>query len=162
MIGDTGKYILGFLSLVLVVLFETSVLPFFSILGTQSNLLLAILLTLQFLGLAKESYYGAFFGGLLLDLLTNATFGFSSLVLLVLTGAAGLMRRFAEDSIWLLFLLTLVVSFIFRSIQAFPVFVPTLVLKGGLLDAALLFLFYPACKYLLKSVFGKKELMVEV
>lgn len=162
MIGDSVRYILGFLFLVLVGLFETSVLPFFPILGTQPHLLLTLLLTLQFLGLVRESYYGAFFGGLLLDLLAGGVLGFSSLVLLLLSGVVGLARRFAEGSIWLLLLLTLVISFIFRALQSFPVFVPALFLKGGLLDAGLLLFLYPSGKYFLKSVLGKKELTVGV
>lgn len=160
--GDSVKYIFGLLFLVLIVLLETSVLPFFPILGTQPSILLTTLLTFQFLGLERESYYGAFFGGFLFDLFAGGFLGFSSLILLLLSGAVGLARRSAEGPVWFLLWLTLIVSFIFRAIQAFPVFAPALFLKGGLLDAALLLLFYPGCAYFLKSVLGKKELTVGV
>lgn len=154
------KYILGFLILILIVLFETSVLPFFPLFGTQPHLLLVTLLVLQFLGLTQECYYGAFFGGLLFDLFTGAPLGFGSLSLLLLSGAVGLVRRFAESSILLLLLITFVVSIVFRAVQAFSTFNLTIFLKGGLVDAGLMLLLYPSSKYLLKSVFGKKELQI--
>lgn len=154
------KYIFGLLFLILIALFETSVLPFFPIFGTSLNFLLIILLALEFLGLTRESYYGAFFGGILLDLLTGSPFGLSSLVLLLLTGAVGLAQRVAEGSPLALLLITFAVSTIFRFVQIFPTLNVATLLKGGLLDTMLMLVLYPSLRYLLKSVFGRKELEI--
>ncbi len=162
MIGDSIKYILGALFLVLVVLFETSVLPFFPILGAQSNLLLVILLALQFLGSPKESYYGAFFGGILLDLLNSTTFGFSSLFLLLLTGAVGLARRAAASPLLILLLITFIASLFFRVARVFPTFSPAIFLKGGLVDVGVMVVVYPTLRYVLKGLFARREIQVGV
>jgi len=156
------KSLIGFLFLILVVLLETSVLPFFPLFSTQPSLLLIILLTLQFLRFSQDSYYGAFFGGALLDLLTGRPLGFSSLTLLLLSGAAGRVQRFAEGSLPILLLLTFIASMLFRIVQVFPTFNMVALFKGGVLDAVLMFVIYPMLRYLLRSVFAKKELTVGV
>lgn len=156
------KYFFGLLFLVLIVLFESSVLPFFSVFGVQPSFLLVILLALQFLGLSQESYYGAFFGGVLLDLLGGGPFGFSGLILLLLSGAAGLVRRFAEGSPPVLLLITFVASVAFRVTRVFPILNPTVLCKGGLLDVGVMMAVYPMLRYVLKSVFGKRELQVGI
>lgn len=156
------KYFFGLLFLILIVLFEVSVLPFFPVFGVQPNLLLVFLLALQFLGLSQESYYGAFLGGILFDLLMGNLFGLSSLVLLLLMGAAGLVRRFAEGSLLVLLLLTFVVSVVFRIIQAFPTFNPAILLKGGLVDVGVMVVVYPVLRYVLKSLFARREIEVGV
>lgn len=149
------KYLLGVLFLVLIVLLETSVL-------TQLGLLLVILLALQFLGLTRESYYGTIFGGILFDLLTGGLFGLSSLILLLLSGAVGLVRRSVTGSFSVLLLLTFAASVVFRIVQSFPVFNLAALCKGGFLDVGLMLLIYPMLQYLTKSVFGKRELRVGV
>lgn len=156
------KYAFGLLFLILIALFETSVLPFFPIFGTQPNPLLTIILALQFFGLTREAYYSAFFGGILVDLLSGAVFGLSSLGLLLLSGTAYLVRRFTSVSLLVLLLVTFAASVVFRAVQVFPTFNLTLFLKGGLLDTGLMLLVYPTLRYLLKSVFGKRELKVGI
>lgn len=156
------KNIFGLLFLILITLFEISVLPFFPVFGAQPNLLLVILLALQFLGLAQESYYGAFFGGILLDLLNSTTFGFSGLLLLLLTGTVGLARRVAASSPLILLLVTFIASLSFRVARVFPILDLAIFLRGGVLDVGLMLLVYPVLRYLLKSVFGKRELQVGV
>ena len=156
------KYIFGLLFLVLIALLETSILPFFAISGTQCTLLLIVILALQFLGFPQESYAAAFFGGVLLDLLTSNFFGLSSLILLLLSGAAGLAPRFVGSPPLVLLFLTFLASVLFRVVQVFPIFNAAILLKGGLVDTALMGVLYPTLRYLLKSVFAKKELTVGV
>lgn len=156
------KYVFGVLLLILIVLFETSVLPFFPVFGTQPNLLLVILLALQFLGFSQESYYAAFFGGILSDLLAGNLFGLGSLTLLLLSGAVGLVRRFASASPLILLLITAATSVAFRIVRVLPFFNLTVFLKGGLLDAGLMLLIYPTLQHLLKSVLGRRELKVGI
>lgn len=143
-----------------VVLLETSVFPFFPIFGSYPHLLLVVLLALQFLGFPEESYYGAFFGGLLFDVLDSTIFGLSSLTLLLLSGAAGLARRFAQSSFPVLLLSTFLASVLLRVAEAFPVSGVASFLSGGLLDAGLMLVFYPTLRYLLENVFGRRELKV--
>ena len=156
------KYLLGALFLILIVLLETSVLPIFPLFGAQLGLLLVILLALQFLGLTRGSYYGAFFGGILFDLLTGGLFSLSALVLLLLSAVAGLVRRFVSGTLPVLLVTTFIASVFFRLVQSFPtVNLPTLC-KGGFVDVGLMLFTYPTLKYLLKSVFGRRELKVGV
>ncbi len=154
------KNLLLILLLAIIVLLETSVLPFFPIFGNQPSLLLISLLALQFLGLARESYYGAFFGGILFDLLSSTIFGLSSLILLLLSGAVGLARRFAGNSPLILLLITFTASISFRVAQVFPTLNVVSFFRGGLLDTGLMIILYPTLRYLLKSVFGRRELKV--
>lgn len=156
------KYVFGLLFLTLIVLFEASVLPFFPVFNTQPSLLLVFLLSLQFLGFAQESFYGAFFGGILLDLLNSTTLGLSSLFLLLLVGAVGLARRVAASSPLILLLMTFVGSVVFRITQAFPTFNPAMLCKGGVLDVGMMLLVYPMLRYVLGSVFRRRELQVGV
>lgn len=148
------KYILGFLFLVSLVLFEAAVLP-------QFNLLLVSILAVQFLGFFEEANYGAFLGGLLLDLLTGRFFGLSSLVLLLLNGLAGLVRRFVAGSFPVLLLLTFVLSMVFRAVQVVPVFNLPALCKGAFLDLVVMMVIYPTLRYLEKSVFGRRELTIK-
>jgi len=154
------KYIFGFLFLILVALFEASVMPSFSFFGTQPSLLLTGLLVLQFLGFAKEAYYGGFFGGILLDLFAGTHFGFSSLVFVLISGTADLAQRFAEESLLVLFLTTFGASIVFRIVHVFPALDPLILVKGGILDVGVVAVVYPIWKYFLKNVFGCKELLV--
>lgn len=126
----------------------------------QPSPLLVILLALQFLGLAKESYYGAFFGGILLDLLTGRPFGLGSLTLLLLNGAASLARRFVAGSFPILLILTFALSVVFRAVQVVPIFNLPALCKGAFLDVVAMVAVYPALRYLEKSVFGRRELKV--
>lgn len=148
------KYILGFLFLVSLVLFEAAVFP-------QFNLLLVSILAVQFLGFFEEANYGAFLGGLLLDLLTGRFFGLSSLVLLLLNGLAGLVRRFVAGSFPVLLLLTFVLSMVFRAVQVVPVFNLPALCKGAFLDLVVMMVIYPTLRYLEKSVFGRRELTIK-
>ncbi len=156
------KYIFGFPLLILIALFEASFAPSFPIFGAQPCLVLVGLLVLQFLNFPRESYYTAFFGGILLDLLTAGPFGFSSLVFVLIGGAAGLVRRFAEGQILILLLTTFVASIIFRITQVFPTFKLAALCKGGVLDVGVMLLTYPASRYFLKNVFGRREIQVGV
>ncbi len=154
------NYLLGFLFLVLIVLLETSVLPFFPIFGVQGNLLLVIVLALRFLNLNPESYYSAFVGGILLDLLGGWPLGLSSSLLLLLSGTVGLVRRFASASPLVLLLLTFGAAVIFRLTQAFPLLNPAVLGKGGLVDVGVMAVVYPVLKYVLKSLFARRELQI--
>ncbi len=154
------NYFFELLFLILVVLFEVSVLAVFPVFGVQCDLLLVIILALRFLNLTPESYYGAFVGGILLDLLGSGHFGLSSLVLLLLSGAVGLVRRFASASLPILLLLTFMASVIFRSAYTFPTLDPAILGKGGLVDVGVMVLVYPLLRYLLKSVFARRELQI--
>jgi len=156
------RYFLGALFLVIIALFETSVLPFFPIFGTQTSLLLIVLLALSLLGFLSESYYGAFFGGILLDLLGGTPLGFSSLILVLLMGGVSLIRRFAEGSFLVLLLMTFLTSVIFRVVFSLPTFHPSSLLKGGFLDVGMMIVLYPTLRYLFKNVFGRKELKVGI
>ena len=147
------KYIFGFLFLMLFALFEAAVLP-------QLSILLVILLAVQFLGFFEGANYGAFFGGILLDLLTGGRFGLSSLILLLLSGLTGLARRFVAGSLPVLLLLTFVLSMVFRAVQVVPVFNLTALCKGAFLDVLAMVIIYPTLRYLEKSIFGKRELKV--
>ncbi len=156
------KYIFGFLFLILVALFEASIAPSLSPFGAQPSLVLVSLLVLQFLDFSKEAYYAAFFGGILLDLLMSNLLGASSLVFVLLSGAADLVRRFAKGSPLVLLLTTFGASVVFRTTQAFPTFAPTVIFKGGVLDVCVMLLLYPLLRYVLKNVFGGREIQVGV
>lgn len=156
------KYILGFLFLVIIVLFETSVLPFFTVFGIQFSPLLVILLSLQFLGLTDYGYYGAFFGGILLDLFGGQPLGFSGLGLLLISGAVGRLHRLAEGSLPSRLLVTFLASAVFRLVQALPALEPAVVCRGGLLDMGLMVFIYPCSRYLLRNVFSRREIQVGV
>jgi rod shape-determining protein MreD len=154
--------VFGFLFLIIIVLLEVSVLPFLTVGGVQFSPLLLVLLSLQFLGLSNHSYYGAFLGGILLDLFTGRSLGSSSCGLLFISGAVGLFRRRAEGSLPALLLVTFLASLFFRLIEAFPVFVSLMVVRGGLLDVGLMLLIYPCSRYFLRNVFGRREIQIGV
>ncbi len=134
-------------------LFEAAVLP-------QLSILLVILLAAQFLGFSEGANYGAFFGGILLDLLTGGRFGLSSLILLLLSGLTGLVQRFVAGSLPVSLILTFVLSIVFRAVQAVPVFNLTALCRGAFLDVLAMVLIYPTLRYLEKSIFGRRELKV--
>lgn len=156
------NYLLVFPFLVFIVLLETAVLPFFTVFGVQFSPLLVILLSLQFLGLSDYGYYGAFVGGLLLDLFGGRPLGFSGLVLLLISGAVGRLHRLAEGPLLGRLLVTFLASAVFRVVQALPTFAPAVVCRGGLLDMGLMVVIYPCSKYLLRSVFGRREIEVGI
>jgi len=156
------KRLLLLFFLLLVALGETSVLPFFPIFGTHPSLLLVLLLALQFLGFGQESYYGAFFGGLFLDLLWGSPLGLGSLILLLLMRGVSLARRFAGSSPLVVLLITFLTAIVFRAVRVFPLFYLPLFLRGGLLDVGVMLFIYPVLRYFLKTVFGKRELQVGV
>lgn len=156
------KYIFGFLFLILVTFFEASFAPSFPIFGAQPCFVLVGLLVLQFLNFPQEAYYTGFFGGILLDLLTAGPFGFSSLVFILIGGAASLVRRFAEGQLLVLLLTTFVASITFRITQVFPTFKPVALCKGGVLDVGVMMLVYPMLRYVSKNVFGRREIQVGV
>ena len=155
------KYVFGFLFLILVTLFEASVAPSFLIFGVQPSLVLVGLLILQLLDFSKAAYYAAFFGGIFLDLLAGNLFGLSSLVFILLGGATGLVRRSARGSPLAFFLTAFLASIIFRITQVFPTFEPVALCKGGILDVGVMMLVYPLLRYVLKTVFGRREIQVE-
>ena len=132
------------------------------IFGVQPSILLVVLLALQLLDFSKAAYYAAFFGGMLLDLLTGNLFGLSSLVFVLLGGAAGLVRRFAKGSPLVILLTTFLASIIFRITQVFPTFEPAALFKGGILDVGVMMMVYPMLRYVLKNLFGRRELQVGV
>ncbi len=156
------KYIFGLLFLALLALFEASILPFFPIFGVQLNLLLVSILAVQFLGFFEEANYGAFLGGVLLDLLTGGLFGLSSLTLLLLNGLAALVQRFVAGSFPVLLILTFALSVVFRAVLVVPVFNLSALCKGAFLDVVVMVVVYPLLRYVLKTVFGKRELRVGV
>lgn len=156
------KYVFGLLFLILAAFFECSIAPSFLIFGAQPSLVLVGLLVLHFLDFPKEAYYAGFFGGILLDLLMGSPFGFSSLVFILIGGAAGLVRRFAEGQPLVLLLTTFVASIIFRITQVFPTLNPAALCKGGVLDVCVMAVVYPVLRYVLKNVFGRREIQVGV
>lgn len=105
------KYLTLSFLILLTVLTEAAFLP---PLGTNINLLLVILLGLLFLKMTNEAYFGAFFGGLLLDLLATGIFGFSSLALLLIVGAVGYLRKILPESFWFWPPLTFLAAAVFR------------------------------------------------
>lgn len=127
----------------------------------MQRLLLTLVLAFQFLGLIRESYWCAFLGGVIIDLLIGTPLGFSSLILLLISGAVGLIRRFAEGSFPLLLLITLVVSVIFRVTQTFPTFNLSALLRDGFLDVGVMMAVYSLLKYFLKNLFGRDDLIIK-
>lgn len=152
--------LLGLL-LIITVLLEASAFPFFPVFGTEPNLLLGLVLAWQFLGRSPKSYYSALFGGVLTDLVNNTPLGFSSLTLLLISGAVGLVQRFAEGSFPVLLLTTFVSAFILRFVQVFPTFNPFALFKGGILDVGVVAVVYPALRYFLKTFSDKRELIIK-
>jgi rod shape-determining protein MreD len=156
------NYVLGFLFLVIIVLLETSVLSFFTVGGVQAAPLLVIVLSLQFLGLSDSSYGSAFLGGILLDLFSDRPLGSGSFILILISGTVGSLRRWVEGSLWALLLVTFLASLAFRLTQAFPVFEPAALFRGGLLDSGLMLMVYLGGRYLLLNVWGRREIRVGV
>ncbi len=154
------SYIFGLLFLILTAFFEASIAPSFLIFGVQPSLVLVGLLVLQLLDFSKEAYYTAFFGGILLDLLTGNPLGFGSLVFILLGRAAGLVRQSAKGSLLVLLLTTFLASSVFRITQAFPILNLSVLCKGGVLDVGVMIVVYPILRYFLKNVFGKREIQV--
>lgn len=159
------KRLLLTLFLIVAVLFEASVLPSLWPFVVQPQLLLMVILSLEFADQSPWSLYSAFLGGLLRDLLAATAIGFSSLYLVLIVGAVGLSRRRLGGSLLFLFTITFLVSFAFRFLSTLPLLDLSLVrlfVFGGLLDAGLMLILFPTLKYFFRHLFEKKELQVGV
>lgn len=159
------KHLLLTLFLITTVLLEVSVLPPLWPFIIPPQLLLMVILSLEFADRSTESLYGAFLGGILRDLLTAASIGFSSLYLVLIMGAVGLSRRRFGGSLLFLFTITFLVSFAFRFLSTLPLLDPSLIRLfafGGLLDAGLMLILFPTLRYFFRHLFEKKELQVGI
>jgi len=86
----TGVSIYFLLPLLLVVaLFQTTILPEITILGVKPELMLLVVLAWSLLRKAEEGLFWAFLGGLTLDIFSGGPFGASALALLVISFIAG-------------------------------------------------------------------------
>jgi len=82
-------YLVGLL-LVIIALAQTTLSPRLTLLGVQSNLMLLAVLSWSLLRGRREGMVWAFGGGMLLDMLSGASFGISTLSLLLVSSLAGL------------------------------------------------------------------------
>lgn len=141
------RYIFLIFLLAALVLLQSSFLP---PLGIHLNLLLIFSLSIVFLGFTRESYYSAFFGGLVLDLLATGVFGISSLLLLMIVWLAGVFKQVVGEGFVTLIPVTFAAAVVFRRGD----------FKGALADVISILILFPLLKWALPKVFVDGELRV--
>ncbi len=100
------KYFLSFLLILIIGVFQTSVLPL--------NILLLTVLDLAILNDFRRGILIGFFSGLVLDLLSLGRLGLSSLAFLLIVFLINLYkRRWRLPNFWLILFLTFIFSFFF-------------------------------------------------
>lgn len=145
--------------LIIIVLIESSILPLFPVWGSSPYLLLSALVALGFQRFNKPALWGAFLGGVLVDLFGSGIFGVSSLFFLVVVSLAVFIRRYASSLIWVVLPFIFAVSLLYRLVFTSFRFDYKL-LFAGILSVGLMLIIYSLSRWVGEMLFGGEELQL--
>lgn len=153
------KRLLAALILLTMVLLEASLLPLFPFKGVSPLLTLPVIIALAFQGKETPALWGAFLGGILVDLFSISHFGLSPLCFLVFALGALSVRRFSSS----LFFVVLPSTFLSAALYRFLIIgrLDSSLIFVGVLGLGTMLVVYFVVQRLGAMLFGEEELQLD-